>query len=46
MKILARGYGIIYKEENRVKNVTQLTVNDKVTIRLQDGEAKAKIIQE
>ncbi len=46
LKILARGYGIIYKEENRVKNVTQLTVNDKVTIRLQDGEAKAKIIQE
>lgn len=46
LKILAIGYGIIYKEENRVKNVTQLTVNDKVTIRLQDGEAKAKIIQE
>lgn len=46
LKILARGYGIIYKEENRVKNVTQLTVNDKVTIRLQDGEAKAKIIEE
>ena len=46
LKILARGYGIVYKEEKRVKNVTQLTVNDKVTIRLQDGEAKAKIIEE
>lgn len=46
LKILSRGYGIVYKEENRVKNIAQLTVNDKVTIRLQDGEAKAKIIEE
>ncbi len=36
----------LYIKKKIVKNVTQLTVNDKVTIRLQDGEAKAKIIQE
>lgn len=44
LKTLARGYGIIYKGENRVKKVTDLKPQDEINIRLQDGEKRAKII--
>lgn len=44
LKTLARGYGIIYKGENRVKKVTDLKSQDEINIRLQDGETRAKII--
>ena len=45
LKTLARGYGIVYKQGNRVKNITDLKVQDEISIRLQDGEAKATIIE-
>ena len=45
LKTLARGYGIVYKQGNRVKNITDLKVQDEIFIRLQDGEAKATIIE-
>ena len=45
LKTLARGYGIVYKQGNRVKNITELKVQDEISIRLQDGEAKATIIE-
>ena len=44
LKTLARGYGIIYKGESRVKEIADLKPQDEISIRLQDGEAKAKII--
>lgn len=46
LKTLARGYGIVYKQGVRVKNVTELKANDEISIRMQDGETKAKIIDE
>ena len=44
LKTLARGYGIIYKDDNRIKNIKELKKHDKIKIKLQDGEVKAEII--
>ena len=43
LKTLARGYGIIYKNEKRVNKVKDLKAQDEITIRLQDGNANAVI---
>ena len=43
LKTLARGYSIIYKEGTRVKKTTDLKPQDKITIRLQDGETRAVV---
>ena len=43
LKTLARGYGIITVEGKNAKSVTQLKQGAQIKIRLQDGEAKAKI---
>lgn len=45
LKTLTRGYGIIYKEGNRVSKISDLKPEDEIAIRLQDGEAKAKVIE-
>ena len=44
LKTLARGYGIIYKDDDRIKNIKELKKHDKIRIKLQDGEVKAEII--
>lgn len=44
LKTLARGYGIVYKKENRVKKVTDLSLQDEITIRMQDGKIEATVI--
>ena len=43
LKTLARGYSTIYKEGTRVKKTTDLKPQDKITIRLQDGETRAVV---
>ncbi len=45
LKTLARGYGIVYKQGERVKSVVDLKEKDEISIRLQDGEAKAIIVE-
>ena len=45
LKTLARGYGIILKDGVVIKKKEQLKKEDKVFIKLQDGETKAKIIE-
>ncbi len=44
LKTLARGYGIVYKDGKRVKQVSELKQLDEIAIRLSDGETKAKIM--
>ena len=44
LKTLARGYGIIKKEGQVIKNIAELNEQDEIQIRMQDGEKKAKII--
>ena len=44
LKTLARGYGIISKNGVIIKSKNQLKVDDEISIKMQDGETKAKII--
>ncbi len=44
LKTLARGYGIIYKNGQTVKKISDLKIEDEISIQMQDGKAKAKII--
>ena len=44
LKTLARGYGIISKNGTIVKSVTQLSKDDEISIKMKDGETKAKVI--
>lgn len=43
LKIMSRGYSIIYKDDKIVSSSAQLNEGDKITIRLADGEAAAEI---
>ena len=44
LKTLTRGYSIIEKDGKIVKSTTDLQAEDKILIRLKDGEKQAKII--
>jgi len=44
LKTLTRGYSIIEKDGKIVKSITDLQTEDKISIRLKDGEKQAKII--
>ncbi len=45
LKTLARGYATIHNKNGVVTSVQQLQSGDSVTIRLQDGSARAEILQ-
>ena len=45
LKILTRGYVVLSKDEQVVRHVDELQPEDKVTVRLADGQATAKIIE-
>ena len=44
LKTLARGYSIIEKDGKIVKSIADLQTEDEISIRLKDGERRAKII--
>ena len=44
LKTLTRGYSIIEKDGKIVKSITDIQAEDKISIRLKDGEKQAKII--
>ena len=44
LKTLTRGYSIIEKDGKIVKSISDLKTEDKIAIRLKDGEKQAKII--
>lgn len=44
LKTLARGYGIVSKNNSIIKSVTQLQKEDRISIQMQDGKIDAKII--
>ena len=41
LKTLARGYGIVYKQGDRVKSITDLKEKDEISIRLQGRRSKS-----
>ncbi|MBU7537898.1 exodeoxyribonuclease VII large subunit [Leuconostoc lactis] len=45
LKILTRGYVVLSKADQVVRHVGELQPEDKVTVRLADGQATAKIIE-
>ena len=44
LKTLTRGYSILEKDDKIVKSVKSLNINEEISIRLIDGNAKAKVI--
>src|SRR5690606_29563241 len=44
LTIMNRGFSVTFKENEVIKSVSQLSVNDEITVQFQDGEARAKII--
>lgn len=45
LKILSRGYNIIYKDNDMIKTIDDLEKNDDITIKMYDGEIEARIKQ-
>lgn len=43
LKVMQRGYGLIYKAETLVKSVEQIEMGDRLTIRLADGSAACEV---
>lgn len=43
LKVMQRGYGLIYKAEALVKSVEQIETGDSLTIRLADGSADCEV---
>ncbi|WP_220740267.1 exodeoxyribonuclease VII large subunit [Leuconostoc miyukkimchii] len=45
LKILSRGYVLIEKDDQLVRTIKEVHIDDHVNLRLQDGTAEAKIIE-
>ena len=45
LKVLARGYSIVKKEDNVISNMKDISVGDKITLQFTDGSAKAEITE-
>ncbi|MGN0608408.1 MAG: exodeoxyribonuclease VII large subunit [Oscillospiraceae bacterium] len=45
LKIMGRGYSLVYKDEKLVNSVSALKNGDEITVRLSDGTVKAVVIQ-
>lgn len=46
IKVLKRGYSLIYKNSNIISNISKLECGDIIEIKMSDGTVKAKIITE
>ena len=46
IKVLKRGYSLIYKDSNIISNISKLECGDIIEIKMSDGTVKAKIIAE
>lgn len=46
IKVLKRGYSLIYKNSNIISNISKLECGDIIEIKMSDGTVKAKIISE
>lgn len=45
LKIMTRGYSLVYKDGRLVKSAAELAENDKVTLKLSDGQVQAIILK-
>ncbi|HWL22868.1 MAG TPA: exodeoxyribonuclease VII large subunit [Ureibacillus sp.] len=44
LTIMDRGFSVTFKDQEVIKSVSQLSIDDEITVQFQDGEAKAKIV--
>ena len=44
LNALKRGYGIVKKDNKCIESITNVEINDKISIRLKDGSIKAEVI--
>lgn len=44
LKVIERGYALVYKDGKLIKTKKELEVNDDIEVRLSDGQIKAKVI--
>ena len=44
LKIMTRGYSLVYKDDRLVRNAAELSADDKVTLKFSDGETQAVIL--
>lgn len=45
LNIMERGFSVTYIEDKVVKSISQLQVNDEISIHLQDGEIRSKVTE-
>lgn len=45
LTIMNRGFSVTYKDKNIVKSISQLIIDDEISIHFHDGQAQAKIIR-
>ena len=45
LKILSRGYSLVYKDETLIKSADAINQEDVLTIKLSDGKIKSKVIE-
>ena len=43
LNALKRGYGIVKKDNKCIENITNIEINDKISISLKDGNINAKV---
>ena len=45
LKIMSRGYSLVYKENELIKSADELSEGDRITVRFADNEASAVIVK-
>lgn len=43
LKVMERGYSLVYHENNLIKSIKQVQKNDKIEVELQDGKVKCEV---
>ncbi len=46
LRTLSRGYAIVYKGEQVVRSVGQLTIGDRIAIKFSDGRVEARVVKD
>lgn len=44
LKIMSRGYGIVHKENNIIKSISQVQIGDRLSVQLIDGKIQCEIV--
>ena len=45
LKIMSRGYSLVTKDENIIKDISDISIDDTLNIKIKDGNIDAKVIK-